>query len=120
MKTVIAGASTNPSRYSFLAAKMLQEHGHEFVPIGLKKGELFGEPILEFSELPRVEKVDTVTLYIGPDNQKVWYDYLISLKPRRVIFNPGTENEEFAQQLAKVGIEVTQACTLVLLRSNQY
>ena len=119
-KTVVAGASTNPTRYAYLAAQMLQEYGYDFVPVGIKKGELFGQPILDFRELPKIDHVDTVTLYIGPDNQKVWYDYLISLKPRRVIFNPGTENFEFAQRLKKEGIEVTEACTLVLLRSHQY
>lgn len=119
-KTVVAGASTNPTRYSYLAAQMLNEYGYDFVPVGIKKGDLFGKSILDFKELPKIEDVDTVTLYIGPDNQKAWYDYLISLRPRRVIFNPGTENFEFAQMLKQSGIEVTEACTLVLLRSHQY
>ena len=119
-KTVVAGASTNPTRYSYLAAQMLNEYGYDFVPVGIKKGDLFGKTILDFKELPKIENVDTITLYIGPDNQKVWYDYLISLHPRRVIFNPGTENFEFAQMLKEAGIEVTEACTLVLLRSHQY
>jgi len=119
-KTVIIGATTNPSRYAYLAAGMLTEYNHEIVPIGLKKGEVYGKQILLINERPVVKDVDTVTLYIGPQHQGEHYDYILSLKPKRVIFNPGTENEEFEKLLADAGTETLQACTLVMLRSNQY
>lgn len=119
-KTVIIGATTNPARYAYLAANMLTQYGHQIVPVGIKKGELFGEGILNIRERPSIETVDTITLYIGPAHQPEWYDYLIGLKPRRIIFNPGTENPEFEQMLEDQGIEVLEACTLVLLRTNQF
>jgi len=119
-KTVIIGATTNPSRYAYLAAGMLTEYKHEIVPIGLKKGEVYGKQILLINERPLVNDVDTVTLYIGPQHQPEHYDYILSLKPKRVIFNPGTENEEFEKLLATAGTETLQACTLVMLRSHQY
>ncbi len=119
-KTVIIGATTNPSRYAYLAAGMLTEYNHEIVPIGLKKGEVFGKQILLINERPFVNNVDTVTLYIGPQHQPEHYDFILSLKPKRVIFNPGTENEEFEKLLETAGTETLQACTLVMLRSHQY
>ena len=119
-KTVIIGATTNPSRYAYLAAGMLTEYKHEVVPIGLKKGELYGKQILLINERPLINDVDTVTLYIGPQHQPEHYDYILRLKPKRVIFNPGTENEEFEKLLAAAGAETLEACTLVLLRSHQY
>jgi len=119
-KTVIIGATTNPSRYAYLAAGMLTEYKHEIVPIGLKKGEVYGKQILSINERPLVNDVDTVTLYIGPQHQPEHYDYILSLKPKRVIFNPGTENEEFEKLLETAGTETLQACTLVMLRSHQY
>lgn len=120
MKTVIIGATPNPSRYAFIAAGMLMEYGHEIVPVGIKKGELFGKPILNMREQPHISDVDTITLYIGPDHQPEWYNYLIGLKPRRIIFNPGTENREFEQLAIRNGIEPIEACTLVMLRTGQY
>lgn len=119
-KTVVVGASPNPGRYAYLAANMLTEYGHEVVPIGIKKGSLAGKDILDIREMPEIKDVDTITLYIGPQHQPQWYDYLIGLKPKRIIFNPGTENSEFEKLAEKNGIEVTEACTLVLLRSNQF
>lgn len=119
-KTVIIGATTNPSRYAYLAAGMLTEYNHKIVPVGIKKGEVYGTQILPINERPFVNDVDTVTLYIGPQHQPEHYDYILSLKPKRVIFNPGTENEEFEKLLAEAGTETLEACTLVLLRSNQY
>jgi predicted CoA-binding protein len=120
MKTVIIGATPNPSRYAYLAAEMLAEYNHEFVPVGIKPGELFGRQILDIRTKPRVDEVDTVTLYIGTQHQPEWYDYIIGLKPRRIIFNPGTENYEFQKLLHQKGIEPIEACTLVLLRTGQY
>ncbi len=119
-KTLIVGATTNPARYAYIAASMLKEYGHPIVPIGIKKGEVFGEPILNIREKPAIRDIDIITLYIGPQHQPEWYDYLISLKPKRIIFNPGTENVEFEKMAENDGIEVLEACTLVLLRTNQY
>jgi uncharacterized protein len=117
-KTVIIGASTDPARYSYKAAAMLNAHGMPFVPVGIKKGELFGQDILNGQ--PAIEEVDTVTLYVGPQNQEAWADYILSLKPRRVIFNPGTENESLMKQVRAAGAEALEACTLVLLSTGQY
>lgn len=119
-KTVILGATTNASRYAYIVAEMLTQYHHEIVPVGIKKGNVFGKDILDLRELPQIPDVDTVTLYLNPTNQQPWYDYIVSLKPKRVIFNPGTENPELENKLTAVGIEPLEACTLVLLRSNQY
>lgn len=119
-KTVILGASTNPSRYAYLAAEMLQRAGHEIVPVGIKKGNIFGTEILDLRVTPVIKDVDTITLYIGPRHQKEWYNYIIGLKPKRVIFNPGTENEDLERMVEESGAESLQACTLVMLRTSQY
>ena len=119
-KTVIVGATTNPSRYAFLAAQMLTQYGHEIVPVGIKSGDVIGKTILNIRKQPNVKDVDTITLYIGPDKQPEWYDYLLGLKPKRIIFNPGTENEEFEKKAVEAGVEAIEACTLVLLRSKQF
>jgi len=119
-KTVIIGATTNPSRYAYIAAGMLTEYKHEIVPIGIKKGAVYGRQILPINDRPEVKDVDTVTLYIGPQHQPEHYEYILSLKPKRIIFNPGTENEEFVKLIEEAGSEALEACTLVLLRSGQY
>ncbi len=119
-KTVIIGATTNPSRYAYIAAGMLTEYKHEIVPIGIKKGAVYGRQILSIKDRPDVKDVDTVTLYIGPQHQPEHYEYILSLKPKRIIFNPGTENEEFEKLIEEAGSEALEACTLVLLRSGQY
>ena len=119
-KTVIIGATTNPSRFAFLAAQRLHEHGIEFVPVGIKKGSVLGKEILDLRQRPEVPDVDTITLYINPTNQQEWYDYFLTLKPKRVIFNPGTENPEFEKLLEQKKIEALEACTLVMLGSGQY
>ena len=119
-KTVIIGATNNPSRYAYVAASMLTEYHHEIIPIGIKKGEVNGKPILGIHQRHSVSDVDTITLYIGPQHQPEHYDYIMSLKPKRVIFNPGTENPEFEKIIAESGAEALEACTLVLLRSGQY
>ncbi len=117
-KTVVLGASTNPDRYSNIAIHRLLLHGHEVVPIGIKRGEVAGIKII--NEKIQFEKIDTVTLYLNPQRQKEYYDYILSLKPKRIIFNPGAENEEL-ENLAKAnGIEANEACTLVLLSTGQY
>lgn len=119
-KTVIIGATTDRSRYAYIAASMLTSYRHEIVPIGIKKGDLFGTPIRDIYEKPAVKDVDTITLYIGPQRQPEWYNYLLSLKPKRIIFNPGTENDDFEKMASDNGIEVVHGCTLVMLRSGEY
>ncbi|MFN8354990.1 MAG: CoA-binding protein [Spirosomataceae bacterium] len=118
-KTLIIGASTNPTRYSFLAANRLVKHGHEIVQIGRATGQVAGEAILTGKpELPH--DIDTVTLYISPQHQAEWYDYVLTLQPKRVIFNPGTENPDFENLLESHHIEALEACTLVLLSIGNY
>lgn len=119
-KTVIIGATTNPGRYAYLAARMLKEYNHEIVPVGIKDGAVFGEEILDIFQKPDIKNVDTVTMYIGPQRQPEHMDYIIGLKPKRIIFNPGTENDEFIRRAEEKGIETLEACTLVMLRSNQF
>ena len=119
-KTVIVGASTNPSRYAFMAAERLVDNHHEIVPIGVKSGEVFGKLILDIGSKPSIEDVDTITLYLGPQHQPEHYEYLLSLKPKRVIFNPGTENVEFEKKVEESGAEALEACTLVMLSTGQY
>jgi uncharacterized protein len=119
-KTVIIGATPNPSRYAFLAANMLTDYDHEIVPVGIKTGNIAGKEILDLRKKPAITDVDTVTMYIGTRHQPEWYDYILSLRPKRIIFNPGTENDEFERLAEAKGIETEEACTLVLLRSNQY
>ena len=119
-KTVILGASTNPLRYAHTAAIMLKERDIDFVPVGIKAGETSGEKILNLWEKPVLSDVHTVTLYIGPQNQAEWYDYILSLKPKRIIFNPGTENQELMDLAKNKDIAVLPACTLVLLSTGQF
>jgi predicted CoA-binding protein len=99
---------------------MLTDYDHEIVPIGIKRGEVQGEQILDIRQKPSLSNIDTITLYIGPKHQPEWYSYLISLKPKRIIFNPGSENREFKRLVEANGIEVVEGCTLVMLRTNQY
>lgn len=119
-KTAIIGATTNPERYAYLAAERLTSHGHEIVPIGIKKGEVFGKSILPLQEKPDLKGIHTITMYINPINQKEWQDYLLSLKPKRIVFNPGTENPSFAHRAKKEGIETVEGCTLVMLGARSY
>lgn len=119
-KTVIIGATTNPGRYAYLAAHRLKDAGHPIVPVGIKKGLVSGEEILDISQKPAVDHVDTVTMYIGPQHQQEWEDYIQSLNPRRVIFNPGTENPLFEKKLEEKGVEVVEGCTLVMLSIGNY
>ena len=116
--TLILGATPNPSRYANIAAHRLAGHGHPIRNVGIKDGEVAGEPIVKGT--PDYDDIDTVTLYVGPARQPPYYDYLLSLEPKRIIFNPGTENPELAELARERGIEATEACTLVLLASGQY
>ena len=117
-KTLVIGASENPDRYSNKAIRSLLSHNHSVVALGLKKGSVNG--VSFHTEKEQFENIDTVTLYIGSRNQPEYYSYIIGLKPRRVIFNPGTENPEFITQLKSAGIVPEIACTLVLLATGQY
>jgi len=119
-KTAIIGATTNPSRYAYFAAELLKEYGHEIVPIGIKKGKVADEEILDIRQKPAIKGIDTITLYLGAQNQPEWYDYLLSLNPKRIIFNPGTENRELVQKAQDKGVETLEACTLVMLRLGNY
>lgn len=117
-KTLVLGASEKPDRYSNRAAKSLLNHHHQVVLLGNKQGTIEGHPIL--TGKPELSDIDTVTLYLNPFNQKEWYNYILSLKPRRLIFNPGTENPELEALALEKGIECQQACTLVLLSIGAY
>lgn len=117
-RTVVLGATNNPARYAYLAVQKLRRYGHEVVPIGLKEGEIDGLKILKGH--PEVNDVDTITLYVGPRNQIMLYNYIIDLKPKRVIFNPGTENPELEKMVEDKGIEAVHGCTLVMLSTGEY
>ena len=118
MKTLVLGASTNKERYSYKAIHSLVDKSHQVVAIGAKAGIAFDIPIEK--EKLDFHGIDTVTLYLNPKIQEEYYEYIVSLKPRRVIFNPGTENPEFYKILAENNIESEVACTLVLLATNQF
>jgi uncharacterized protein len=118
MKTLIMGASTNPERYAYKAANSLLNHGHEIEMVGQREGEIKGHEI--HTDYPDLEGIDTVTMYVGPRNQPSLYDYILRQNPKRIIFNPGAENPELAEMAEAKGIEVEEACTLVLLSTGQY
>ena len=117
-KTVVIGASENPERYAYKAVVSLSNHGQEVVAVGLKDGKILNISIT--SEKKFIPDVDTVTMYVGAKNQPAWYDFILSLKPKRIIFNPGAENDELAKIAEKNGIEVVEACTLVMLSIGNY
>lgn len=117
-KTIVIGASENPERYAYKATVALLGKQHEVIPVGLRPGSIHGIQI--HTDRPLVDDVDTVTLYVGPQNQPAWEDYILELKPKRVIFNPGTENSKLQQKLNEAGIECQEACTLVLLSIGNY
>ena len=117
-KTLVLGASTKPDRYAFKAITMLVEKGHSVLAIGQNAGEVAGIKI-HTKTIP-LSNIDNVTLYLNAGRQRDYYNYIVEIKPRRVIFNPGTENPEFYQLLQLNNIKVEIACTLVLLTTNQY
>lgn len=116
--TVVLGASPHTDRYSHLAVVRLLAHGHPVVAVGNKAGAIQGVHIQR--DLPQPGTVDTVTLYLNPFNQRDWADRILVLRPKRVIFNPGTENIAFADRLRHMGIEVVEGCTLVMLAARTY
>ena len=117
-KTLVLGASDNPSRYSFLAIHRLRNHHHPVVAIG-RKNTLVADVEVE-TEKKQFGHIDTVTLYLNPQHQQEYYDYILSLNPKRIIFNPGAENDELADLANKNNIRSVEACTLVLLSTGQY
>ncbi len=118
--TLVLGASENTERYSNIAIRMLREKQFETIAIGNKVGKVLDVPITTINNLDSIPAIHTITLYLNPKNQEKYYSFILNLKPKRVIFNPGTENQEFMELLEENKIEVLQACTLVLLRTKQY
>jgi len=118
-RVVILGASDKPDRYAYKALKLLQQHGHEVIPVHPKLTEIDGVPVLP--DLKSVSgAVETLTLYVNPQISGAAATDILALKPARVIFNPGTESPELQSQLTAAGIAWEEACTLVLLNTGQY
>ncbi len=117
-KTLVLGASDNPSRYSYLAINRLRAKGHPVVAIGRKKVKVFDVDV--DTEKKPLQDIDTVSIYLNPTNQREYYNYVMSLHPKRIIFNPGAENEEFSKLAKDNGIQPMEACTLVLLGTGQF
>lgn len=117
-KTLVIGASTNPARYSYMAVHLLREYGHDVVALAKRPGRL-GDVEIQTS-FPENERIHTVALYIGPSKQQEYTELVTRLSPKRVIFNPGTENTEFYEKLQSAGIEIVEGCTLVMLRTDQF
>jgi uncharacterized protein len=117
-KTLVLGASDNPERYSYLAVNRLRSKGHPVVAIGRKKVKVADVDVE--TEQKKFENVDTVSLYLNPSNQKGYYGYILSLHPKRIIFNPGAENDELYDLAKTNGIKPMEACTLVLLSTGQF
>jgi predicted CoA-binding protein len=117
-KTLVLGATPNPSRYAYIAANKLVAYGHPIVNVGIKTGEV-ANTVIEKPDTIHTD-IDTITLYVGPQNQHDLYDYILNTHPKRIIFNPGTENDELKQLAEAKGIKTEEACTLVLLSINEY
>lgn len=118
LTTLVFGASINPSRYSNIAMRMLKAYDHPIAAIGGRENEFEGTKI--HAGHPELEEIDTITMYMGAARQGEHEEYLLSLQPRRIIFNPGAENRALARKAKAQGIEVIEACTLVMLRTGQY
>ncbi len=119
-KTLVVGASPNPSRYSYIATERLLENNFDVTLIGIKHGEIQGRTILDIREKPDLPDIHTITMYVGPKNLEPHISYLLSLNPTRIIFNPGSENPELASLAQSKGIVVEYACTLVMLSTGEY
>jgi len=116
--TLVLGASANPARYSNMAINRLRRHSHPVVAIGRRAG-VVADTAVE-TETRSIDNLDTITLYLNPTNQRPYYDYILGLRPKRLIFNPGTENEELEELARSHGIQPLEACTLVMLSTGQY
>lgn len=122
MKTLVLGATTNPERYAFEAVKKLYAKGHEVIPVGIRQGKT-AENLDILNGMPFIEDIHTVTLYVSPDIQEQYYQYILEIiKPKRIIFNPGTENPDFAVLIhgADYPIEIEVGCTLVMLSAGTF
>jgi predicted CoA-binding protein len=117
-RSIVLGASPNPARYSYMATAKLAAYGHEVFPIGLRGGTIEGIEII--TEQKHIDNIDTLTLYIGPQNESNYKDYILMINPKRVIFNPGAENPAFEKLLNKQGIITENACTLVMLSVGKF
>jgi predicted CoA-binding protein len=117
-KTLLLGASENPARYSNMAIKRLRANGHDVVAIGRTNGQV--EDVEIRTDRPQIEDLDTVTIYLNPTNQQAFESYILELKPRRIIFNPGAENPDLAKKATANNIETMEACTLVMLTIGMY
>lgn len=117
-KTLVIGASPNPLRFSHKMVKSLLRHGYEAVPLGIREGEITGVRI--HTGKPKLKNIHTVSLYIAPHRQKDYYDYIISLQPERIIFNPGTHNREFIELAQKNDIEAITDCALIMINKGIY
>ncbi len=117
-KTLVIGASTHTDRYSYKAIHKLMQYGHDVVAIGKNGGKIADIHI--HTDTPTLNEIHTVTLYVNPTIQPTYYDYILKLKPKRVIFNPGTENPELYKLLSNNNIEPIEACTLVMLQTRQF
>lgn len=116
--TLVLGASDKPDRYSYMAVERLKAHGHHVWALGSKKGMVLETPIE--TDIETVPDLDTITLYLNPTRQEMYYDYILNLAPKRIIFNPGTENDVLAEMAEAKGIQTIEACTLVMLATGQY
>jgi len=117
-KTLVLGASPDPIRFSYKAIKSLLRYGHPVIAVGNKEGDVMGIQI-EIGK-PKIKNLDTVALYLNPQKQKEYYDYLVNLAPKRIIFNPGTENQELMQLSRENGIVGVEDCTLIMLNNGRY
>lgn len=117
-KTLVIGASSNPMRYGHKAVKALVAAGHEVIAIGKRETEIRGVQVVKGK--PDINDLHTITLYLNADNQKEYLEYMIGLKPQRIIFNPGTFNSKLVKLAREAGIQVVQDCTLLMLDSDEY
>ena len=117
-KTLVLGATPNPSRYAYLAVSRLIGKDHEVIPVGFREGDIGGVKIM--TGQPNVDNVHTISMYLSAKNQEQYIDYILGLKPERIIFNPGAENPDLKEKAEKENIEVTEDCTLVMLALNSY
>ncbi len=117
-KIMVLGASPNRQRFSNTCVKSLIRYGYQVVPLGNREGEIAGHPIQ--LKRPQLKDIDTITIYLNAKNQEEYHDYVLGLKPRRIIFNPGAENPSLKEKAEKKDIEVVEDCTLIMLNSGYF
>ncbi|MBK6611228.1 MAG: CoA-binding protein [Sphingobacteriales bacterium] len=119
--TIVLGASPNPERYAYKAALKLQQYGHAVIAIGKREGQMGAVTIMrQLPQLPLNPTIHTITLYLNAQNQTEFYPFILSVKPKRIIFNPGTENPELEKIALQNGIVPVIACTLVMLATGEF